>query len=67
MNIGAVVNSAGWTPKFGKIWNLYRSCTGTNYMIASEIKKYFTFVTDSQDFDTQEQYIKYAKKQGIRK
>jgi len=67
MNIGAVVNSPGWKPKFGKIWNLYRSCTGTPYMVASEIKKYFTFVSDSQDFDTQAQYIKYAKKQRIRK
>jgi len=67
MNIGAVINNPGWTPQFGKLWNLYRSCTGTHFMVRSEIKKFFTFVSDSQDFDIQAEYIKYAKKQGIRK
>jgi hypothetical protein len=67
MNIGAVVNHGLWSPKFGKLWNLYRSCTGTHFRFKDEIKKLFTFVSDSQDFDTQAQYIKYAKKQRIRK
>jgi hypothetical protein len=67
MNIGAVVNHGLWTPKFGKLWNLYRMCTGTHFRYEGEIKKYFTFVSDCMDFDTQAEYIKYAKAQRIRK
>lgn len=66
-HIGAVVNHPLWLPTFGKLWNLYRSCTGTHFRFKAEIKKLFTFVSDSQDFDTQAQYIKYATKQRIRK
>ena len=64
--INRLVNSEGWTPKYGKLWNLYRVICGKDYK-KEYIGKYFTFVKDSKDFDNQEQYIKYAKNQRIRK
>lgn len=65
--INALFNHKEWTPKFGKLWNLYRVLSGTDYRLHAKPGKYFTFVSDCKDFDNQEQYLKYAKNKKVRK
>lgn len=64
--INKLINDKDWTTKYGKLWNLYRVLNGFDFR-KHKIGNYFTFVKDCRDFDTQEQYIKYAENQKIRK
>lgn len=64
MTINRLVNDIRWTHQFGKLWNLYRMLIGIDFRI-EKIDKYFTFVSDCRDFDTQKGYERYAKKQKI--
>ena len=66
MTINRLVNDIRWTPKYGKLWNLYRMLIGVDFR-TEKIDKYFTFVSDCRDFDTQRYYKNYAKKQRIHK
>ena len=64
--INQLINKIGWEQRFGKLWNMYRTINKEDFRIPI-IKDFFTFVSDCEDFDNQQQYVKYAKKQGIRK
>ena len=64
--INTLINRPEWNEMFGKLWNLYRVINGNDYRV-QKIDKYFTFVNDCRDFDTQRQYVKYAQSQNIRK
>ena len=66
LTINRLVNDMRWLPKFGKLWNLYRMLIGVDFR-TEKIDKYFTFVSDCRDFDTQKGYQKYAQKQRIHK
>lgn len=66
-DINRLISHEDWVPKFGKLWNLYRVMCGFDYRKEHKMKKYFTFVNDCMDFDTQEQYLKYAKNKRVRK
>jgi len=64
--IHALINRPDWIPKYGKLWNLYRIINNLPYK-EHKIDKYFTFVSDCKDFDTQKQYKRYAENQKVRK
>jgi len=66
MTINRLVNDIRWTRQFGKLWNLYRMLIGHDFRL-EKIDKYFTFVSDCRDFDTQKSYKRYAEKQKIRR
>jgi len=65
--INKMINAEYWSPKFGKLWNLYRTIIGRDFRLAYIPDKYFTFVSDCRDFDNQEQYLKYAQNKGLYK
>jgi len=62
--IHSIVNDKLWSPKFGKLWNLYRRLNLRDYRV-HDIYDFFTFVSDCEDFDNCEQYYKYAKDKAI--
>ena len=64
--INKLVTHKEWTPKFGKLWNLYRVINGIDFR-EHKIDKYFTFVSDCMDFDNQKRYLEYAKNKKVRK
>jgi hypothetical protein len=64
--INQLINTPGWTPKFGKLWNLYRVINNIHFGVHL-IRDKFTHVSDCRDFDVQHDYERYAKKQKIRK
>ena len=63
--IHATAMSELFEPKFGKLWNLYRTLNQKDIRV-HVIEKYFTFVKDCRDFDTQPSYLKRAKGKTIR-
>jgi len=64
--INQIVSSPNFDVRYGKLWNLYRQMNGFDFR-EHLIGDYFTIVTDCQDFDNKEQYLKYAKSKEIRK
>ena len=64
--INNIVSAPMFERKYGKLWNLYRMLNATDFR-THIIKDYFTRVSDCKDFDTQKQYIRYAKNQRVRK
>ena len=64
--INRIVTSEHFERKYGKLWNLYREMNGVDFRVV-HFGKYFTKVSDCQDFDNKEQYLKYAKNKKVRK
>lgn len=66
MTINRIVTSPLFKPKFGKLWNLYRSLNGFDFR-EQKMGGAFTRVSDCMDFDNKEQYLKYAKSKEVRR
>lgn len=64
--ISNILASPFFTPQYGKLWNLYRILNKHDFR-THIIKDYFTRVSDCKDFDTQKQYIRYARNKQVRK
>lgn len=64
--INRIVSSPNFHRRYGKLWNLYRQLNGFDFR-EHLIGDYFTSVSDCQDFDNKEQYLRYAKSKKIRR
>ena len=64
ITIDRLISDPRWKTKFGKLWNLYRMLIGIDFR-TEKIDKYFTFVSDCRDFDTQKSYKRYAEAKKI--